>query len=157
MYKKYTAYKCGASSCFVYKFLLIMKLTLILMVAALLQVRAASYAQKISIEKKDAQLADVLNEIREQSGYSFLYNTQMLQQARPVTFSVKNATITQTLDKVFAKQPFSYVINQNTVIVTPKPESKELLLIASTVTGRVTDDHNQPLPGVTVRTPTHVA
>jgi len=151
MYKKYTAYICGARSCFAYKFLLIMKLTLILMVVALLQVSAASYAQKISIDKKDAQLVDVLNEIRQQSGYSFLYNSQMLQQARPVTFSVKNATLKQTLDDVFAQQPFTYIINQNTVIVTPKPELKEWLLAASAITGKVTDDHDQPLPGVTVR------
>jgi TonB-linked SusC/RagA family outer membrane protein len=152
MYKKYTAYLCGTCSCFAYKFLLIMKLTFILMVVALLQVSAAtSYGQKISINKTDASLVDVLNDIRQQSGYSFLYNSQMLKQAKPVTFNVKNGTITQVLDDVFAKQPFTYTINQNTVIVTPKAALKDWVFATSTITGKVTDERGQALPGVTVK------
>ncbi|WP_432327683.1 hypothetical protein ACRQ5D_31075 [Mucilaginibacter sp. P25] len=48
-----------------------MKLSIILLLATILQVSAKSYAQKITLSEKNAPLEKVLKEIREQSGYDF--------------------------------------------------------------------------------------
>jgi TonB-linked SusC/RagA family outer membrane protein len=150
MYKKYTAYTCCIPSCMRNQIFLTMKLTFIIMMAALLQVSAATMAQKISLDKKDASLVDVLDEIRAQSGYSFFYNSEMLKEAKPVTFKVNDVSLTQALDNVFANQPFTYTINQNTVVVTPKSQLKAVLQ-AIKITGKVTDEQGATLPGVTVK------
>jgi hypothetical protein len=52
--------------------LLIMKLTIVLLVAACLQVQATGFAQKISLNEKNAPLAKVFKLIRKQTGYYIL-------------------------------------------------------------------------------------
>ena len=137
-----------------YKSLLIMKLIIILLTASFLQVSAASYAQKISITVKDASLKDVFKKLRKQSGYNFLYDSDVLNDAGPVNLSVKDASLEQALSACFANQPFSYVISQNTVIIRPRPAStskNETALADTVIKGKVVDQQGQTLPGVTVK------
>ena len=125
-----------------------MKLTCILLLLAVLQVTAKTYAQKISLKFKDAPLEDVLLNIRQQSGFDFLYSSELLTQANPVTLNLKDASIEEALRLCVAGQPFTYQINQKTVTLTPIKLSKQQNL---TVTGRVIDRTNQALPGVSIR------
>lgn len=50
-----------------------MRLTTVILIAALMQVSAAGLAQKITISKKQADLRAVLKVLRTQSGYNFVY------------------------------------------------------------------------------------
>jgi lipopolysaccharide export LptBFGC system permease protein LptF len=75
MYKIFTAFTCGKQRGRLYKPVLIMKLTLILLTATFLQVTAATYAQKVTIKVKQATLKEVFEEIRNQTNYDFLYNS----------------------------------------------------------------------------------
>src|SRR5215217_1809246 len=68
MYKIYTK-KTGLPSGYAYKLLLIMRLTTVLLIATIMQVSASGLAQKITINKKNAPIDEVINEIRKQSGY----------------------------------------------------------------------------------------
>ncbi|MDB5010806.1 MAG: SusC/RagA family TonB-linked outer membrane protein [Mucilaginibacter sp.] len=99
MYKNFTAFTCRAYPCILPKFLKIMKLTIVLWVAALMQVSASTYAQKINLSVKNASLTEVLNSISEQSGYSFLYNSHMLKNAKLVNLNIVNESINEALDK----------------------------------------------------------
>jgi len=49
-----------------------MKLTMVLLIATMLQARAASYAQTITLKVKNASLEEVFTRIRQQTGYNFL-------------------------------------------------------------------------------------
>jgi len=154
MYKIINAFLCMRNSRVFYKWLLIMKLIIILLTASFLQVSAASYGQKINITVKDASLKDVFKKIRKQSGYNFLYDSDMLNDANPVNLTVKGASLEQVLNDCFANQPFSYVINQNTVIIRLKPapaSNKETMLADTVIKGKVVDQRGQALPGVTIK------
>jgi len=147
MYKNFTASN-RSESCVKLRICRMMKLTCVLLILAVLQVSANTYAQKISLRYKDAPLEDVLLNIRQQSGFDFLYSSDLLTQASPVTISLKDATIEEALKLCVAGQPFTYQINQKTVTLTPIKVSKQQDL---TVSGRITDRTNQALPGVSVR------
>jgi TonB-linked SusC/RagA family outer membrane protein len=154
MYKIINAFLCMRNSRAFYKSLLIMKLIIILLTASFLQVSAASYGQKISITVKDASLKDVFKKLRKQSGYNFLYDSDVLNAAGPVNVSVKDASLEQTLKACFANQPFSYIISQNTVIIRPRPiaaSNNETALADTVIKGKVVDQQGQTLPGVTVK------
>ena len=101
------------------KTLLAMKLTLILLIAACLQVNAGGgYAQKITLSQKNVSLAKLFHEIRDQSGYLFLYNDKQLD-GKEVTINVKGASIEEVLEQSFKDQSLTYAIIEKTIVVMP--------------------------------------
>ncbi|PUZ26743.1 TonB-linked outer membrane protein, SusC/RagA family [Chitinophaga costaii] len=128
-----------------------MKLTLIVFMSSLLQVAAASYGQSVTLNVKNAPFDQLLDDISRQSGYHFLFAEQLLNKSTPVTLHVVNMPLQQVLAKCFTDQPFTYVIKENNVIITGKAENtKPPNAEAITVTGLVTDEKGQALPGVSV-------
>jgi len=137
-----------------FKTIVIMKITVILLLAFCFEVHAKGFAQQISLSEKNAPLEKVFKEIGKQSGYHFLYTDEMLQDAHAVSISVKNVSLKDVLDKLFKEQPLQYTIMDKTVIVKPK---KELPLAKTVVTtlpplikGIVRDAAGNPLVGATV-------
>jgi TonB-linked SusC/RagA family outer membrane protein len=147
MYKNFTALSRW-NPCVKTKVVRMIKLTCIFIFLAVLQVSAASYAQPISIRYKDAALEDVLLNIRQQSGYDFLYSSDLLKKSHPVSVNVNHGSIEQALKSCMAEQPFSYQINNKTVTIVPLAESSHQ---AFPVSGRVLDNKNAALPGVSVK------
>lgn len=127
-----------------------MKLTMILLIAALMQVNAAGYAQKITLIKKDASLIQVLKQIRQQSGYNFVYNQKSLKHAKNINISVTNADIEEVLTECFAGQPLTYEILMKTVVIK-ELENTGQEIPDIRVTGKVIDADGSPLPGVSVK------
>jgi TonB-linked SusC/RagA family outer membrane protein len=154
MYKIYTRKPGICISCF-RKFLLVMKLTTIILIAAVMQVSAASYAQKVTIEKKSASLESVFKELRKQTGYDFFFDRNSMLKATPVTISVQNAELKDVLEQLFEHQQLSFSIESNTVIVKEKtPSFLDKIINSFTVIdlrGRILDDKGTPLPGATVK------
>ncbi|PYF71507.1 TonB-linked SusC/RagA family outer membrane protein [Pedobacter nutrimenti] len=150
---------CKQSVCrppgLLHKFLLIMKFTVILLITAFLQLAQASKAQRITISKKNASLEQVFREIRKQSGYDFFYDIEDLKRAKKVDLYVTNETLEEVLKRCFSDQPFTYILKEKTVVVREKEESKltksTLELQQLELKGKVTDEKNGPLPGVSVK------
>ncbi len=133
MYKNFTAIFCRTGSCIPPKLLKIMKLTIVLWVVALMQVSASAFAQKVSLNVKNASLDEVLNDLSRQSGYNFLYNTVMLKAAKPVSISVTNKPLIEVLNQCFKDQPLGFVINGNTVVINKRdmPQPVNLVLVVT--------------------------
>ena len=151
MYKKFTIFFCRAIFCNRHDIFLKMKLTLLLCLCALLHVSAATYGQNVTLNVKKIPFEDLLNEVSQQSGYHFLCDNDLISQAKPVSINVKDLPFDQVLIKCFADQPLSYVIKDKNVIVTAKPKETEQKTVSlSTISGVVTDEQNQAVPGVSV-------
>ena len=69
--------------------LLIMKLTMLILITAILHVSAKTFAQKITLSEKNALLNKIFEKISNQTGYDFLVSTADLKQAKPVTVDVQ--------------------------------------------------------------------
>jgi len=138
-----------------HKILLVMRLTTIILIASLMQVSATGLAQKISLSKQNASLKAVLKEIRQQSGYNFIYTDLLLKKAKPVSIEVKNEDISKVLDEIFDHQTLTYSIDSKTVVLTEKEVSFIDRIVARfqaiDVRGRVVDDKGQGIPGATVK------
>jgi len=134
------------------KFLLVMKITALLLLVAIMQVSASSFAQKINLSEGNISLKKLFKEIRKQSGYNFVYTEGMLKNAKPVHIQVQSASINETLDQVFSDQPLTYTISNNTVVIKEKESPQKIKTSPApiTVSGIVTDEKGGPLPGVTV-------
>ncbi|WP_448635032.1 hypothetical protein [Pedobacter panaciterrae] len=60
-----------------------MRLTYMLLFFSVFQLRAESFAQKISISVQNAQITDVISELKKQTDFDFLYNNATLKNAKP--------------------------------------------------------------------------
>ncbi|RZK52849.1 MAG: SusC/RagA family TonB-linked outer membrane protein, partial [Pedobacter sp.] len=126
-----------------------MKLVVIFLTIFCMQASANVFSQRVSINQKNMPLEQVLKEIKRQTGYFFLYDTDLVQQsAKPVTINVKNAALNDVLVSVLKSQPFSYEIKENTILIMPK---KATSAIAIDVTGKVVDENGLPMPGASVK------
>lgn len=137
------------------KWIMRVNLTTLLLITAILQVNAGSYAQKITLSEKNAPIKSVLDKIRSQSGYDFLFTTTNLRNAKPVTIQVKNADLKVVLEQVFENQPFDYSVAKNSVVVSKKESSfldklRNVFAVID-VRGRVVDQDGKPMAGVSVR------
>ncbi|MBE9665400.1 SusC/RagA family TonB-linked outer membrane protein [Mucilaginibacter boryungensis] len=131
-------------------------IAVVLVISAILQVSASSFAQKITLEKNNAKLVNIIKAIQEQSDYDFVYSSRMIKAAHNVNISVSNASLIDVLDLCFKDQPLTYIIENKIIIIKSVDEAKTNKLINKTiqvanVTGKVTDEKGLPLPGVTVK------
>ncbi len=131
-----------------------MRFTTFLLVASFLSVSAASVAQKITVQFKNAPLQIVINAIQAQSGYGFVYNEKLLENAGPVSINVRNVNIDQALEQAMKDQNLVYFVKDKVVTIKAKTPAVIEKGMANpdpiTITGTVKDDKGQPLPGVTV-------
>ncbi|MCU1483192.1 MAG: hypothetical protein JWQ19_3978 [Subtercola sp.] len=139
-----------------FNILLIMKLTTVILVTAILQVSASAYSQKISLSERNAPLNKIFEKISDQTGYDFLVSTDNLKQSKPVTIRIQNEELKVVLDRIFAGQPLTFVIQEKMVVVSKKEQaaldqSNVPAAIPVTITGKVTDTTGSPLPGATVK------
>ncbi len=159
----------------VFQTLLIMNLTAILLTAMCLQVGASGISQNVSLSARNAPLEKVFRVIEDQSGYVFFFNYAWLRHARKVSVETKNTPLTEALDLCFKDQPFSYEIVSKTIVVRPRPlqpsqpasglplhvtpvtapgtkldSDAPLASLIHTITGTITNEKDEPLPGVSV-------
>jgi TonB-dependent starch-binding outer membrane protein SusC len=131
---------------------LTMKILIILMFAGFLQVSAKGYSQTVSISGKDIPLKKVFDAVKNQAGYVFFYDAQLIREAKPVTLYVKNAPVETVLSEIFKNQPFTWSIENKTITIVKKMdvEKPEPFPQAIDIRGKVTDDQGKPLAGVSV-------
>lgn len=129
-----------------------MKVATLLLLLVALSTTATAYAQKITLSVKQASLNEIFTAIKQQTGYYFLYNNDILKNTTPVSLTVKDADITTVMNQCLAGQPLEYKIIDRTITLKETPIKKPAtpLLADTLITGRVTDEKEIPLPGVTV-------
>jgi len=132
------------------KALTIMKLTAAILLTLGLQVSLASRAQKVTISEYNANLKTVLQSMRRQTGYFFIYNNEVMKESLPVSLNVKNADLERVLFQIFKDQPLTFTIEKNIIILRHRDEDRGQAPKIINIEGKVTDDKGLPMPGVTV-------
>lgn len=134
----------------------IMKLSICLLLFTVLQAWAVdSYSQtkKLSLDLEDATVEQALQTIEEQSEFFFLLSHKMIDVNRKVDLKLKNQQVSNVLDQLFAETDVEYVVKDRQIVLTTEEmiESfKAEPLQGIVVTGTITDEAGQPLPGVNV-------
>ncbi|EHQ31201.1 SusC/RagA family TonB-linked outer membrane protein [Mucilaginibacter paludis] len=132
------------------KIFLVMKLTFILLIVACLHLSAKTSAQHISINEKNAPLSKLLTIIKNQSGQSIFYDNTLIKKVYVENVYLRDATLEQALTLVLKGQPFTYTIVDHTVVISTKGSANPIANIPVRITGTVTDNEGNPVPGVTI-------
>ncbi|MGN6421330.1 MAG: SusC/RagA family TonB-linked outer membrane protein [Pseudobacter sp.] len=142
-----------------------MKLTLILLTVALLSAHGKGVSQTITYSGRNVPLEKILQEVEKQTGYLTIYNSNLLNNAKPVNIHKKNVPLNTFMQELLKDLPVNFYIRQNTIVLEKKTENEkdpslpfvDLLQLLSrdevnrVVTGEVTGPNNQPLVGATIR------
>ncbi|HXO74262.1 MAG TPA: STN and carboxypeptidase regulatory-like domain-containing protein, partial [Puia sp.] len=135
-----------------------MKLTLLLLMTAILQVSARNTnAQTVTYSGKAVPLTTVFSEIKKQTGYLFFYRNEDLAGSGPVTLQLRNTPLQDALQQALAGQPLSFAILGNTIFITLKPVARaaassapEMAPPPDSIHGRILDSLGTPLAGASV-------
>ncbi|MGF7080394.1 SusC/RagA family TonB-linked outer membrane protein [Mucilaginibacter sp. UYCu711] len=151
MYKKFTQFFCTPEG-YIHKFLLIMKLTAVLIIATLLQVSAASFAQKITYVNSSASLKQIFIEIQKQTGYDILISGDALNTEPNQVVNFNRTPLKEVLDKSLQGLSLTYEIEGKTILIKEKSFFSKILaaVSAKNVNGNVVDKEGNPLVGATV-------
>ncbi|MES2457088.1 MAG: SusC/RagA family TonB-linked outer membrane protein [Bacteroidota bacterium] len=132
----------------------VMRITAILLLVGLMQVSAASFAQRLMLVKKNVSLKEVFTAIKTQTGYNVVCDSELLKDSKNVSTKFKEAELPEVLDAVLKNQNLDYTITDKTVVIKEKEPSFIDNIIARfqaiDVSGRVVDENGFALVGATV-------
>lgn len=111
-------------------------------------------AQKVTIDVKNASLISVLDEIKSQTGYRYLFVGSRAQEVKGITLSMKDQPLETVLDNCLRETVWTYSISDKTIVLSLKAgvaADKSNQPIKKEVKGIVVDKKGEPMPGVTVK------
>jgi TonB-linked SusC/RagA family outer membrane protein len=144
--------------------LLAMKLIIILLTVALLNVSAKGLSQSISFTGKNVPLKKIFTAIEKQTGYTVSYTDDVLTGARPVSITAQNVSLRNFLVLILKGQPIDFSIEDKSVLLFRKTALTDLSGQPSSpsnlpdtaappidINGRVVNEKKEPVEGVTVQ------
>ncbi len=131
-----------------------MKLTFLLILLTYAGIFASeSYSQttKLTLFANNLPLEDFLTKIEDQSEFRFFY-TGKIDVEQKITGDFENKKISEILDEIAKTADFKYEVMGRQIILSPPEMIIDFTLQQqqNIISGKVTDDSGQPLPGVTV-------
>ncbi len=130
------------------KMLRIMKLTTFLLLIGVLNIYARGYSQDvpISVNIQNGTLTDLFNVIEKSTDYKIFYKNSAVNDAEGVNLVADQKPVSELLAMALEGKNLSYDLVDKVIVITSMDNIKQ----QTTVTGTVTDNSNEPIPGVTV-------
>lgn len=111
-------------------------------------------AQKVSLNQKNATVAQLLTNIEKQTGYTFFYRKNDLEEMKPISVSLQNVSVEDALNYIFKDQPCSYQVQDKLIVlkkrVLASVHEEPVIRQDHLVVGTVKDSLGLPIPGVSV-------
>jgi TonB-linked SusC/RagA family outer membrane protein len=104
-------------------------------------------AQTVTLTMQDAEISRVLTTIEKQSSFRFLYNSRLRELRQKVDVAFDNADISEVMTTLFARTNLTYRRLENNLIAIRSEEKADQ---DKQITGRITNDANEPLASVSV-------
>ena len=129
-----------------------MKLTCLLLCLSIgMALASQSYAQttRISVLGTERTVAEVLEEIEQQTDFQFFYNNKIVDVNRKVSIDVRNEDMFVILSRLFKESNVRYkVIDKDVILTTIDVVGSDQ--VGKKVSGKVTDHLGDPVIGVNV-------
>lgn len=110
-----------------------------------------SQDKKVTIHQQNIPITKVLSEIEKQTGYLFFYNKKNVDVDRLVNINADNKSVSALLSDLFGGSGIRYSVEKNHIVLTRNAASANSNDEKIRVTGTVTDQKSEILPGVNVK------
>lgn len=121
---------------------------------SLLAVNSYSQNTKISVNRANTTVGNVIDAIEKQSEYIFFFQDSKVDMDRVVTIDSKDETIDIVLNKLFRDSNNSFTINGRQIYVSESSNYQKQENISDAkikITGRVVEESGESLIGVTIK------
>ncbi len=127
---------------FLYKYLLVMKITTLLLILTSLQISASVYSQntKVNIKARNNSIIEIFNEIERQSEFRIFYKTDMLDLNKKYDFDVKEISVSEVLNNLLSNSNTSYKLVDKIIVITPVKNGIQQQKVSGTVSDAVTGE-----------------
>ena len=130
------------------KICLIMRLSVFFMFAFIMNITANTVAQKtMTLTARQMTFKEIFLELKKQTGYTVVYSNQRLNVDRQLNVEFKDASVKDVLDKVLVGSGLTYEMMDDFIILSSIAQRQK---VGVRIVGKVTDEKNYPLPGVTI-------
>lgn len=139
-----------------------MKLTLLFIFISLFTVNANEiYSQKtwITLDVENISIEELFDKIEAKTDFRFAYKTEDVDLDSLVSVNAEKEEVPLIIERLFASSRTAFTIIGEQIILTAKKENKNLPRASlpeikqdfqSEVTGKITDEGGNPIPGVTI-------
>jgi TonB-linked SusC/RagA family outer membrane protein len=94
------------------------KLITAFLLVGVIHVSAKTFSQQVTLTVKDMPLKQVFKLITDQTGYSFMVQSYLLDNAAPVTISGKDLSLSTILKRITQERGLTYAVKYNTIVVS---------------------------------------
>lgn len=128
-------------------------LLLLTLVVALPAAAQALGSRKISVNRVNAGIEDILNDVKKQTSCSLFYNSKLLKGKR-ATVKMANETVDKVLTEALGGAGLQYKFTDNTIVISSSQvQNGNAGQGQRTVSGRIVDTEGLALAGATVLVP----
>ena len=112
-------------------------------------------SQKITINAAGSEVRKVLSQVEKQVDVRFVFSSKIIKSARKVNVNASKKPLYEVLDEILTPLELEYEISGKIIILkrTDIPKNDVPIQgngVKKQVSGKVSDENNQPLPGVSV-------
>ncbi len=126
------------------KIILTKRAILLLLVSYVLIFRVSAQSnERLTIHLNEVTPDELFNELNKQISINFVYSNDDIKRIPLRTYNFDNAHIDEIISFCLKQTNLTYEIDQNTLIIKPKPKS-------TIIRGTVMDDAGEPLPGASI-------
>ncbi len=122
---------------------------LLLILFTAIQAKAWSQS-RITVGMQGATIDEVIKEVRETSGYRFLYRVEEVNRFGKRDIDVRDAKVSDFLEQLLQNTDLTYEVENEVIIIRPGQKKAMPQVKVLVVSGKVTDEKNMALPGATV-------
>lgn len=102
--------------------------------------------KRLNVSIHSGTLDKAIEELREAGGISFYYDPQVLRHYAVSSRAFNDQPLAAILDRLLPLEELTYEEKEKSIIISPRQETGR-------ITGTVTDENGEPLPGASIRVP----
>jgi len=128
-----------------------MRIVVLLFMVSITQTFALdSYAQskQLNLDFRNETILKILDNIENQSEFYFMFDATKINLEQRKSINSRNERITTILDQLFEGTQIEYEISDRQIVLSREKDSYSEQ--SKAISGKVTDDNGEPLPGVTI-------
>src|SRR5690606_16256388 len=145
MYKKLTTKFCDYALFYLPLKRIFMRLIVILLVVGM-HVSVFARAQNVTLNHKNAPLTTILNAIKQQTGYNFLYDADVVEHVNGLNLSLENVPLEDALRSILEPNVLTFQKRNGVIVIQKSKRNIDLPNTHGTaqqdteVSGKVTDE-----------------
>lgn len=129
---------------------------LVLLLCLSISLNISAQTQSVSIQKTNATIADIFEEIEKQTGLTIAFNTSTIDVTQKRSIQVKNQSLEEVLSEVLKGTKTTFRIQDKRIIILSVSQTAtashpiQQVVEGKEINGKVTDNAGEPLIGVSV-------